>query len=162
MSDMRIHIDGIRNVARALERLPRELQRNAEMSALRQGGKPVLTAAKANAAGSMRTGLLRKSIGITVRKNKTGKFRGAYTARIGPRTGFAKTIGVFVKGNKKGKPKIQNPVQYAHLVELGTSHSPAKPFIRPAVTGAGQAVLEGMAKGYQTGLARAIAKVRAS
>jgi len=155
-----VQLHGMKQLAKSISRLPMELQRAAETVALRNGGKIILKSAKAHAKSSEDTGLLIKSLGVTVRKGKSGKERGIYTARIGPRTGFGKTIGVRKSGKDAGKPIRQDPVKYAHLVERGTSQSGAKPFIRPAVDAAGSDVVSAMAAGYEKGLTRAIAKAK--
>ena len=153
-------ITGLKEIKRALNKLPLELQRTTETVALRAGAKPILTAAKSNAKSSEDTGLLLKSLGVNVRKGRTGATKGIYTARIGPRKGFRKVVGVRASGKREGKQIYKDPAKYAHLVELGTSHSAAQPFIRPAVDSAKSQILLEMAKGYDKGLARAVAKLR--
>lgn len=72
-----------------------------------------------------RYGLLKKSIGSKVRTNrKTGD---VYVV-IGPRRGF--------------KEQGRNPEKYAHLVEYGTRHSKAHPFLRPALIETKQQIIE--------------------
>lgn len=72
-----------------------------------------------------RYGLLKKSIGSKVRTNrKTGD---VYVV-IGPRKGF--------------KENGRNPEKYAHLVEYGTRHSKARPFLRPALKESKQQIIE--------------------
>ena len=68
-------------------------------------------------------GLLKKSIGIKV---KTYPTTGTVWVGVGPRIG-AQFEGVGPDGKKRV------PVRYAHLVERGTRHSPAQPFMRPAM-----------------------------
>lgn len=157
-----VQLHGMKQIAKSISRLPIELQRAAEVAALRGGGKIILKAAKSFAKSSEDTGLLQKSLGVTVRKGRSGKERGIYTARIGPRTGFGKTIGTHKTGKKAGQPIRKDPSKYGHLVELGTIHSEAKPFIRPAVDSAGDSAVAAMAAGYEKGLTRAIAKVKRS
>jgi HK97 gp10 family phage protein len=72
-------------------------------------------------------GALKKSIGHKVRVYKR-----AVVAIVGPRDGFRERIGTVSRGKNKGKPIYNNPSKYAHLVELGTRHSKAQPFLRPA------------------------------
>jgi HK97 gp10 family phage protein len=160
MSNTAMKITGLKEIQRALNKLPLELQKTTETAALRSGAKPILTAAKSNAKSSEDTGLLLESLGVNVRKGRSGATKGIYTARIGARKGFRKVIGVRANGKNAGKPIYKDPVKYAHLVELGTSHSAAQPFIRPAVDSASSQVLSEMAKGYDKGLARAVAKLR--
>ena len=144
-----IEIKGISDLQKALNKLPAEMQKTVEVSALRDGGKQILAAAKSKCPTGD-NGLLKKSLGVTVRKNKRGAMRGKYTARIGARSGFAIT-----KGNKR-----IDPSKYSHLVELGTSHSAAKPFIRPAIEAASDKVVGALIEGYDRGLSRAVAKLR--
>ena len=160
MSATAMKITGLREIQRALNKLPIELQRTTETVALRAGAKPILTAAKSNAKSSEDEGLLIKSLGVNVRKGRSGATKGIYTARIGARKGFRKVIGTRSRGKNAGKPIYKDPAKYSHLVELGTSHSAAKPFIRPAVDSASSQALSEMARGYDKGLARAVAKLR--
>ncbi|WP_309387522.1 HK97-gp10 family putative phage morphogenesis protein [Cerasicoccus frondis] len=86
---------------------------------VRAGASVISKAAKQKARRFKRTGQLAKAIGVSKVKTYPG---GAVFAAVGPRTGFKMIF--------EGKPV--NPTQYAHLVEFGTAHSEAKPFLRPA------------------------------
>jgi HK97 gp10 family phage protein len=157
-----VRVDGLRELQRALAVLPAELQRQSESTALREGMKPVLKASRAAAPigkGSDK-GLLKKSIGLTVRKGKNG-----ITARVGVRSGFkGRSLGFKMakRGKFKGQmtERFKNPVNYAHLVEYGTSHSEAKSFIRTPMESSQSAITEGLAKGYEKGMEKAIAKIK--
>jgi HK97 gp10 family phage protein len=142
-----VRVDGLKELQRALTKLPVELQRASETNALREGMKPVLKTARATAPSD--TGLLKKAMGLTVRKGKNG-----ITARVGARTGFKKQV------TRKGKSVMADPSKYSHLVEYGTSHSAAKPFIRPAVENNTSEITAGLAKGYEKGMEKALAKVK--
>lgn len=149
-----IKTTGLREMQRTLERLPKELLKSSESAVLRAGAKPIEKAAKAKAPS--RTGLLKKSIGNRVKKGKDG----ITTARIGPRTGFkGKSLGK--RKNKQGvmTERFADPNKYSHLVEFGTSHSPAKPFIRPAIDSASGEVVEAMAQGLDKHLTRTAARL---
>ena len=91
------------------------------------------------------------SIGLTVRKGRKNR---NYTVRVGARTGFRQLV------TRNGKQQIANPVNYAHLVEYGTSTTPARAYIRPAVTSNQSAIMDGLAKGYDKGLDKAVKKLR--
>lgn len=158
--DSGIKFYGLKGIQDALKKLPAELQKTTEMVALRAGAKPILAAAKSNAKSSEDSGLLMKSLGINVRKGRSGEFRHVYTARIGARKGFKKYLGTFATGKRAGRSRYQDPSKYDHLVELGTSHSAAKPFIRPAVESSKSEVLTEIAKGYDKGLARVIQRLK--
>ena len=142
-----IELKGVRDVMRALERLPDDLQRSAENSVLRAGAKPILKAAKLRTP--QESGLLYESLGINVRK-----VRGQRTARVGARNGRGRRV------MRNGRMVYSDPAKYSHLVEYGTSHSPARPFIRPAVESAGREVVGAMADGYRRHLTRAAKRLR--
>jgi len=91
-------------------------------------------------------------LGLMVKKTRKGQL----TARVGARSGFTQMV------TRKGrtKPEKANPVKYANLVEYGTSRSPAKPFIRPAIESSQGAIIEGMANGYAKGMDKVIKKIR--
>jgi HK97 gp10 family phage protein len=117
---------------------------------LKAGARHIEKAAKSMATHSKRTGRLVESIGLSVRKNKGGPYRGKYTARVGARSGFATIV---MEG---GKPKRIDPVKYAHLVEFGTSKTPAQPFIRPAIESTKSTVMGTMATALDKHIARAL------
>ena len=158
---LQANFSGFREIEAALLRLPKELAETVEKDVLRQGMVPVRKAAKKHLMKSKKTGLLTKSLGLNVRRvRKKGQTTNRYTARVGPRGGFRKQVGVHLSGKKAGKPKFQDPTKYAHLVEYGTSHSAAKPFIRPAVDECQGQIAEAMAKGYEKGLDKVVRKIR--
>jgi HK97 gp10 family phage protein len=143
-----LKITGLKELEKSLNKLPKELQRQSETTALREGMKPVLKSARSLSGKSRDTGLLQKSIGMNVRKTRKG-----ISARVGARTGYAKTV------KRNGKDVYSDPVKYAHLVEYGTSHSAAKPFIRPSIESSTDAINKGIADGYQKGLSKALTKL---
>jgi HK97 gp10 family phage protein len=144
---------GAEDLARKIHGLPKDLQRAAESSVLRAGAAPVARIAKAKAPKE--SGLLKKSIGYRVRKVK-----GVINARIGPRRGFRQEVPR-VGTDGKSRLVMSDPNNYAHLVELGTSHSPAQPFIRPALESAKGDALAAMAKNMGIFLEKQIRKMRA-
>ena len=165
-----LKLTGFKELEAALLKLPKELAAIAEAAALREGMKPVHKAAKSFAVKGKgpHAGLLAKSIGLTVRRvRRKLQYMNRYTARVGPRGGFRVSLGTAIarktKGNRiKGQPyeKIKDPRFYAHLVEYGTSHSPAKPFIRPALEANEAAIMAGLQKGYEKGMEKVVKKIR--
>lgn len=121
-----------------------------------------------------RGGLLKKSIGYKVKIYRT---TGNAVAIVGPRSGFRKAIGITKRSGRPGKLNLDSPkrrkrrdprpvgttiyadpVNYAHLVEYGTRHSAAQPFLRPtAKLGA-----HTLARALHDGVGEAIAKAAAS
>lgn len=98
--------------------------------------------------------LLKKSIGQKVKTYKSGVVVGI----VGPRKGFRAEIGKRVRKGKKsnvGDPIYADPVNYAHLVELGTKHSKAQPFLRPALEESKDEIRAIFAEEIRAGLAAA-------
>jgi HK97 gp10 family phage protein len=84
---------------------------------------PMVTAAKKNLQAGQDTGTLRKSIGKVKRVYKTS---GVVAVIVGVKSGEK----YWAFSTRDGR--LHKPRKYAHLVEYGTSHSAAKPFMRPA------------------------------
>lgn len=154
----------IKNLARAIDELPKELRRSSESSVLRAGAKPISKAAKSKAPNGKgeHAGLLKKAIGINVKK-----VGGVMSARIGPRASVKVSLGTKIARKTKGKRVKGQPYQaykipnkYSHLVEFGTSHSAARPFIRPAIDAASGEVVDAMAAGLNKHLDRTVARLR--
>lgn len=140
-------VEGVEDLQKALMDLKRSVRRKILTRAIRRAHKDVVT--KARQLVPVKSSLLKKSIGAKV---KVYAAKGAVVAVIGPRKGFRKEVAkvktkkgmkhliVTDKVNAKlagkgqeAKRVIQDPVKYAHLVELGTARYPAKPFLRPAL-----------------------------
>lgn len=153
-NQIKFKIDGIDGIIRQLDAIERG-KNAAERTALRGGGAPIRVSAKKHAVKG-KHGLLSKSIGLNVKKVK-----GRLTARIGPRGGFEKIEGIYSRGKRKGQPRRFNPIYYSHLVEFGTSHSPAKPFIRPAIADSKDEVVSAMASAIEKHLIRKQARAAA-
>lgn len=158
-----LKLTGFSQLEAALLKLPADLAKIAEASALRHGMIPVRKAAQQHARGIRDTGQLYKSLGLTVRRvRKKGQTVNRYTARVGPRGGFGITLGTKTKGKKKGQPIRRDPRYYAHLIEYGTSRTAARPFIRPALASSESAIMAGLQKGYEIGLAKIVKKIRSA
>jgi len=159
----KLEFKGIRELARNLESLPDKLQKSAEKAVLRAGAVPIRRVAKAKApvGTGPAKGLLKKSIGLSVKKVK-----GITSARVGPRSNPV-SLGIKIARKTKGKRRkgepyeaFKNPVYYSHLVEYGTAHSAAKPFIRPAVDQTQDEILSAMSTGLDKHLTRQVAKLK--
>lgn len=114
-------LTGDKALERKLSKLGGRVAKRVLRKAMNAAATPVVKAARGNV--SVRSGLLKKSIGKTVRVKGTRA-----GARVGARTNVAASDDA---GNKV------EPWRYAHLVELGHidengQHVPAKPFLRPA------------------------------
>ncbi len=118
-------LEGLDRALALLRELPKKLAKKTLRAGVNQATKLLLSEAKSRVPPS--TGLLRKSLG-----RKVKVYKGAVVGIVGPRKGFKIQVGVRMRGPNKGTPVYMDPVRYAHLVENGTSHSAAKPFLRPA------------------------------
>lgn len=141
-----IKIDGIKELERALGKLPKELINKAEKAALRGGAFLISKAAKAKAP--VASGHLKKNIGISVKTVK-----GRTTARIGAKSD-RQTV------TRYGKQVISNPANYSHLVEYGSANQAARPFIRPAVETTKDEVLGAMSKSFNKHMGKVVRKIR--
>lgn len=160
MSDTSLQIDpgSLRSVLKALESLPAELQRSAERAVLRDGAKPILKAARARVG--VRSGTLKKSLGVSVNVGKAGSGYGQ--ARMGARNGVKYR---YKTGNKTGRKKRAGQAIAAEEVawyqEMGTPKLPAHPFIRPALDSSAGEVVAAMAAGLDKHLTRVAARLAA-
>lgn len=91
-----------------LQKFPKNIQKNVMVGAVRAGANVIRDEARRKVP--IKTGTLKKSI-VSIQRKAQG---GQITFSVTP---------------SKGKP---NDGWYAHFVEFGTSHSSAKPFLRPA------------------------------
>lgn len=125
-------IDGLEGVMEALSRVEKKIRKKAVRKAAGAAGTIILKSAKAKVRKA--TGLLRRSLGKKVKVYGNG----VSVAVVGPRVGFRQEV---VRGGRK---VLSNPVKYAHLVELGTSHSAAYPFLSAALTATREQVRDAM------------------
>lgn len=146
-----------------LNELPKAVQQNVASVALMDAGKTLAAAAKARAP--VESGSLRRAI---VPKLLRAKIKGQRTVLVGVQSKVVLT---------EFGPR--NPAKYAALVEFGTSpheikaskaavlsdgesifgrtvivSAPPRPFMRPAVDGAGGAILKAISDGVGKGIER--------
>lgn len=133
-------IEGFKELEAELLALGEVGAESTARAALRKAVEPVL--AEAKRLVKKRTGLLYEALAITTRGyNERGAITGAI-ATAGLQIRNAKgvlPVGTFGVKSKAGK---FNPRRYWHLVEFGTSKTPAKPFVRPAFDGQLDAMLD--------------------
>jgi HK97 gp10 family phage protein len=144
-ADVKITYKGIPQLKKALDALPKEMQRSAYRSVITAGARVI--AKKAKQKAPRESGLLKKSIGIKFKREKKTSPPMAF---IGPRRGM--------DGEHQGEKR--NPVRYAHLVELGTPQTSAQPFIRPAVDSSEGEVFSKMSAMLDKAIAKASSKIQ--
>jgi HK97 gp10 family phage protein len=122
-------MEGIAGAVQKMASLQKRVRSNVQRKAVRRMTTLVLKSARAGLT-RIRTGQLKKSLGSKVKAYRSGIVLGI----VGPRKGHKITVT-----NAAGETVNIDPVFYAHLVEFGTVHSPAYPFLRPAWDGNKQA-----------------------
>ena len=143
----RMEVRGLRKLDKKLNKLGKSVTKGMLSKAVTQGLKPVKDEVKRMARGVKDTGTLARS--ITVKKVKSrkgtsvgivGAWNKKYTIKRKARTRRIRDATSGKYGSEKIKAKdrtakeeIKNPAKYAHLVELGTKRSRAKPIFKPAI-----------------------------
>lgn len=118
MSDgFSVKVSGVAEIQRRMQDQVPKVEKRVVSAGLRAAARPVVTRARSLVPRD--TGQLRKSIGVKVKR-----YRGAVWVGIGPRAGYK---------IRTADGRSLNPTQYAHLVERGTVHQRAQPFLRPAI-----------------------------
>ncbi len=115
-------------VQKAIAKLPEVLQQKVVVGATRAAASVI--AADAKEKVPVRTGLLKKSIGVAKAKKRDTK-NGHVKFYVVPKSKISFTAKVTVDG-QSGKLKGKVNAYYAHMVEFGTSKMAAQPFLRPA------------------------------
>lgn len=139
---------GSKEAGTLFEQLPAAFQKRVLNTAARGGAAVVRKAAKANleSNGSIRTGLLHRSIAIRVKKYASGIVWAGVGADVG------------VTGRTANGKNVV-PANYIHLVEFGTINQRAEPFLRPAVDANKTAIQAAVVKAAEKGLNRELKKL---
>lgn len=128
-------ISGTAELEKALKTLGPRVATNISGRALRAMAKPIVQ--RARELVPVDTGILKKSI----------------TTKMGRVKGGQRTIEI---GFKKGRPGGAS--WRAHFVEYGTAHSPAQPFMRPALDEQSHVALAEMGRVLGEGIEREAVK----
>ena len=137
-----VKVDGLKELQKALEELPRQIQQKPLRSAVAAGAKVILDEAKNRVP--VNTGNLQKSL---------YRYRSRKMSTVGKETylvGVRKGKGVYGDtrlnrrlGRVGRKYTTQGEAFYWRFIEFGTSKISARPFLRPAFeAGKGDAVNE--------------------
>lgn len=137
MADIDIQIRGVESLLKTMRALPVELRKKPARAALGRAAKVIREQAQTNARQ-----IDDPETGRAIADNIVQRFRSRYHRRTGDlmiSVGVATEKGRIPKGNPDTGPKGNTP--HWHLLELGTEHMPAQPFMRPAAQAkAGEAV----------------------
>lgn len=149
---IRLSIDGIDDLEKALRAVGKKAAREAALVAVQHAAQPIVDAAKALAPKD--TGALRDSIGWRVKPYRRGD---RALAVIGPQSKYRGGDG-------------RQPAKYAHLAEFGHAKAgggtvAAKPFMRPAIAQASNEAMRTLGETFGVALkikAEQLAEVRKS
>jgi HK97 gp10 family phage protein len=164
---------GDREVMAQLQAIPPELRERAIPQALRFAGRAIVS--KARTLVPRDTGLLRKSLGLVLRKPRRRKRGDSYIV-IGARSGFGQEVTRRNRGHwSDGRSRYADPRFYSHLVEFGhyivrrikgTSRRKQtatellyvlpRPFLRPAFAGSIATVRARLIQSLRTYMARRV------
>jgi|GEM_PF-1145879 len=148
--ELELKLSNSKETLKIFEALPAEFQKRVLTTAAKGGASVIRKAARANLKrnGSVRTGLLVRSINLSVKAYRSGiVWAGVGADRsVSGRTAEGKNI---------------LPWKYIHLVETGTSRVGPKPFLRPAADNNRAAIQSAFVKAADKGLAREIKKLKA-
>jgi hypothetical protein len=102
--------------------------RKATRIGLSRAASPVKAAVVAHADAVRRYGFLAKSIRVKLKSYPADR----WVTVIGPSSTFTRNKGKYSRGPHKGEPRKFRPSKYASLLERGTKHAAAKPWLKPA------------------------------
>lgn len=135
---MQSRIEGLADLARSLREMPKDVRANALRAGMRAGAVVIQEEAKRRA--SVDTGRMKKNIYVKrIRELVTELSEGWFVGvRMGPKRKKDKETGALSKD-------YSNDAWYWRLVEFGTRHIPARPFMRPAFEATKQAAVDAVA-----------------
>lgn len=132
-------VTGVADVDRALREMGPKLGNRIYKKSLRKAGKKVAEQAKANLAGNIDTGELRKGIKVRAFRGKakaTGETKTLSSGRVVNIKASAVGVQVMTTEDPKDKPRDGGPAYGGAQLEFGRKHRapyPADPFLRPAL-----------------------------
>jgi HK97 gp10 family phage protein len=145
---IQIKTTGFASTLASLSGLDLDLQRKVIGAGLRKAGRAVVKKAKDNTRGDADSGLLGKSISVSVRVDRTG--RGV--AHIRP---SGKRVKVMQTGpDGKRRLKTTRATAYAHIREYGSKYVSPKPYMRPAIETTTPQIEAAFSEGVATALAK--------
>ena len=130
MSSFNFKIEGGKELDAALKKLGIDLERKIAKSGARAGANIVAKAAREKAPQD--SGTLKRSIKVVARSKRVGDA----------------VVSVVTRSGKKWNSKGMN-AWYAGKVEFGTEHTPARPFMRPALDENGERIIKAMSAKIQ-------------
>lgn len=147
-------VQGLKELQKQLRQLAAETQPKLLKAAVRAAFKPVLASAKAKVP--VDTGELQAGIALATAEDKKGGIVAAGLLISSNTTALKQArvaAAAFGEAQYRGAPGRR-----WHLTELGTKHSKAQPFLRPALDENASAVVEGLKRALAQRIKRALKK----
>jgi len=152
MSDV-ISFDELRH---RMKQLPAVIQQKVVVGATRAAAKSIADDAKTRVP--VRTGLLRKSIGVVkAKKRNTPEGHTIFYVLPRKKVRWSKTVSV---GGRRGKMKVTQWAFYAHFVEFGTKKMKPIPYMGPAYKASARSSVEAFKRYASRRLEREVEKIR--
>jgi len=147
--------DGLDGTLKMLKWLPKKLGEKVLKKAVGIASRKLSKAVKNGLP--VRTGILKKSIGAKIKQYRNTKI---IVGVVGAKKGFRTQVGTYKRDSrksakyphKKGDPIYVNPVNYLHLVELGTERSRAFRILENTTNAMKPTIRAEMIKAINTGL----------
>lgn len=152
---VKFQVDGLAPVLKLLGQFRRGAANRILRAAITKASRLVRQIAASKVP--VKTGALKKSLGVKIKTYRDGRTIGV----IGPRTDVKGKPPKYrklyrVPGSKK--KVLRNPSMYAHLVEFGTKRSRPRPFMRPAYEAAKAQVASVVIRELKAGIAKELAR----
>jgi len=138
-------VKGLRELGVAMKRLERDMALKIAWQSTAAGARVVKKRAQRNIQSSpaVRTGVLLKS--VIMKRVPKGERQDLTAAHL---------VTVRGRGKRNRKGVLAAGAPYAHMVEFGTIHMPAEPFLRPALEGGQREAVDAMKGALERGIAR--------
>lgn len=145
----RIQITGFRELRKRAEKLDRKMKRRVYNRAVKAGGKVIVDASKEKVP--VRTGSVKASL---VHRASSKPAKGLFGVKITIKGGKRSSDRTARRGGKGAVYYPDAVERYYRFQELGTKFHPAKPFLKPALEGNENKVLDVIKRELAAGLER--------
>lgn len=156
MTGYSIKVEGLKELEQALlKEIPKEA-RKVLLGGLRDAAQPMLAMAKGYAKSTDASGALSESLALKTVSAKRTKHSASIL--LGPNRMSSTAKAMYLAYYNQDWDAANDGIRHGHLVEFGTKHSGADPFLRPALDAAGPFFAHGFAGATWKRLASKIKK----
>lgn len=155
-----VRVQGIKDLDAALASMGTVAGFKALRAGLRIAARPMFRAARSNAAS---TGIRGFDSGATAAAMGTGAFKLAPNKTaffIGPKNANKKALAIWNAANSPDKPVKR--LRHFHLLEFGSAHGPAQPYLRPAFDSTKLIVVQRFGAALREAIDKQAAKTKAT